>query len=124
MKKIISTSSAPAAIGPYSQGIIIGDLVFTSGQIPIDINTGELKSDIKEATRASLENVRGILEEAGSSLEKVVKVTIFLKDINDFASVNEVYGQYFVKNQPARSCVQVAALPKDAVIEIEAIAHL
>lgn len=124
MKKIISTKNAPAAIGPYSQGMIAGDLVFTSGQIPIDVTTGELKTDIKEATKASLENVKAILEEAGSSLEKAIKVTIFLKDINDFEAVNEVYGQYFTTNQPARSCVQVAALPKDAVIEIEAIANL
>ena len=123
-KEIISTSNAPAAIGPYSQGIKIGDLIFTSGQIPVNPATGEIVTEIKSATKQSLENVKAILEQAGSSLEKVIKVVVFIKDMNDFAEVNEVYGQYFKENPPARSCVEVARLPKDCVIEIEAIDSL
>lgn len=123
-KEIISTTKAPAAIGPYSQGMKIGDLVFTSGQLPINTETGEMPLDIKEATKQSLENVKAILESAGSSLDKVIKVTVFIKDMNDFATINEVYGTYFVENPPARSCVEVARLPKDAAIEIEAIATI
>ncbi len=121
-KEIISTNNAPSAIGPYSQGIKIGDMIFTSGQIPVNPATGEIVTEIKAATKQSLENVKAILEQAGSSLEKVVKVVVFIKDMNDFAEVNEVYGQYFKENPPARSCVEVARLPKDCVIEIEAIA--
>lgn len=121
-KEIISTEKAPGALGPYSQGIKIGEFVFTSGQIPINPATGELVTDIKEATKQSLENVKAVLEEAGTSLEKVVKVGIFLNDMNDFAAVNEVYATYFDEFKPARSCVEVARLPKDSVIEIEAIA--
>ena len=123
-KEIISTNNAPSAIGPYSQGIKIGDMIFTSGQIPVNPSTGEIVTEIKAATRQSLENVKAILEQAGSSLEKVVKVVVFIKDMNDFAEVNEVYGQYFTENPPARSCVEVARLPKDCVIEIEAIATI
>ncbi len=121
-KEIISTSKAPSAIGPYSQGIKIGEMVFTSGQIPVNPATGEVVTEIKAATRQSLENVKAGLEEAGSSLEKVVKVVVFIKDMNDFGQVNEVYGEYFNENPPARSCVEVARLPKDCVIEIEAVA--
>jgi 2-iminobutanoate/2-iminopropanoate deaminase len=123
-KEIISTTNAPAAIGPYSQGIKIGDMVFTSGQMPVNPATGELVTEIKAATKQSLENVKAILEEAGTSLDKVVKVVVFIKDMNDFAKVNEVYGQYFTENPPARSCVEVARLPKDCLVEIEAIATL
>lgn len=123
-KEIISTTNAPAAIGPYSQGIKIGDMVFTSGQIPVNPATGEVVTEIKAATKQSLENVKAVLEQAGSSLDKVVKVVVFIKDMNDFAQVNEVYAQYFTENAPARSCVEVARLPKDCVIEIEAIASL
>lgn len=123
-KEIISTTNAPAAIGPYSQGIKIGDMVFTSGQLPVNPATGEVVTEIKAATKQSLENVKAVLEQAGSSLDKVVKVVVFIKDMNDFAQVNEVYGQYFTENAPARSCVEVARLPKDCVIEIEAIASL
>lgn len=119
----ISTEKAPKAIGPYSQGIKGGNLIFTSGQLPIDPETGVLvQDDIKLATRQSIENVKAILEEAGASLNDVVKVTIFIKDMNDFALVNEVYGEYFSEHKPARSCVEVARLPKDGKIEIEAIA--
>ena len=121
-REVINTKNAPGAIGPYSQGIIVGDFVYTSGQIPINPATGVVETDIKVATKQSMENVKAILEAAGTSLEKVVKTSIFLKDLNDFAVVNEIYGTYFTENPPARSCVQVAKLPKDAVIEIEAIA--
>ena len=120
-KEVINTNNAPEAIGPYSQGVIVGDFVYTSGQIPLNPVTGELVTDIKLATKQSMENIKAILEEAGTSLNNVVKTSIFLKDLNDFEAVNEVYGTYFIENKPARSCVQVAKLPKDAVIEIEAI---
>lgn len=123
MKEIVRTDRAPSAIGPYSQGISLGDLIFTSGQIPIDPATGQLAAgDIRAAARQSMENVRAILEAAGSALEKVIKTTVYVKDLNDFAAVNEVYGSYFEKDPPARSCVQVAKLPMDALVEIEAIA--
>ena len=121
-KEVINTNNAPEAIGPYSQGVIVGDFVYTSGQIPLNPATGELVTDIKLATKQSMENIKAILEEAGTSLNNVVKTSIFLKDLNDFEAVNEVYGTYFIENKPARSCVQVAKLPKDAVIEIKAIA--
>lgn len=121
-KEVINTNNAPEAIGPYSQGVIVGDFVYTSGQIPLNPVTGELVTDIKLATKQSMENIKSILEEAGTSLNNVVKTSIFLKDLNDFEAVNEVYRTYFIENKPARSCVQVAKLPKDAVIEIEAIA--
>lgn len=122
-KEIIFTEKAPAAIGPYSQGNKIGKLIFTSGQLPLNPETGELYDEIKMATEQSLENVKAIIEAGGSSLDKVVKVVIFLKDMDDFAQVNEVYSKYFKENSPARSCVQVGKLPKDALIEIEAIAE-
>jgi 2-iminobutanoate/2-iminopropanoate deaminase len=122
MKQVISTTGAPGAIGPYSQAIKVGNFVYTSGQLPIDPANGELIGDIKKATERSLENVKAILEEAGTSLDKVIKTVVFLKDMNDFAAMNEVYGTYFKENPPARSCVQVAKLPKDAVVEIEVVA--
>ena len=121
-KQVIKTDNAPEAIGPYSQGIIVGDFVYTSGQIPINPKTGIMETDIKLATKQSMENIKANLEEVGTSLENVIKTTIFLKDLNDFNVVNEVYATYFNENNPARSCVEVARLPKDAVIEIEAIA--
>ena len=120
-REIINTIKAPAAIGPYSHGNKIGDLIFTSGQLPINPETKELITEIKAATRQSLENVKGILEEVGSSMDKVVKATVFVKDLGQFGEVNEVYSEYFNENLPARSCFQVARLPMDAVIEIEAI---
>lgn len=119
---VLHTDKAPAAIGPYSQGIKAGNLVFTSGQLPLNPLTGELETDIRKATHQSLENVKNILESAGTSLGKVVKVVVFLRDMNDFAAMNEIYGTFFTTNPPARSAVQVARLPKDAIIEIEAIA--
>ena len=121
-KEIISTKKAPSAIGPYSQGMIVGDLVFTSGQIPLNPESGELVTEISKATVQVMENLSAVLEAAGSSLEKVIKTTIFLQDLNDFEKVNEIYGDYFKDNLPARSCVQVAKLPKGATVEIEAIA--
>lgn len=125
MKKIISTKEAPGAIGPYSQGIKIGEFIFTSGQIPLNPITGELISDdVKNAAKMCLENLKAVLKEGGASLEDVVKTTVFLNNMEDFAAVNEVYSQYFTTNYPARSCVQVAKLPKDALVEIEAIAKV
>lgn len=121
-KKIVSTDKAPAAIGPYSQGIRIGDKLFTSGQLPINPSTGELIGEIKAATGQSLENVKAILESEGFRMEDVIKTTVFLKDMDDFAAMNEVYATFFTSNPPARSAVQVAKLPKDAVVEIEVIA--
>lgn len=122
-KQIITTNNAPAAIGPYSQAVKIGNLLYTSGQIPLNPATGELENDdAKMATKRCLENVKGILEAAGTSLDRVVKTTVFIKNMNDFAAVNEVYGSYFTSNQPARSCVEVARLPKDVLVEIEVIA--
>ena len=123
-KEIISTKKAPSAIGPYSQGMIVGDLVFTSGQIPLNPESGELVTEISKATVQVMANLSAVLEAAGSSLEKVIKTTIFLQDLNDFEKVNEIYGDYFKDNLPARSCVQVAKLPMDAPIEIEVIAKL
>ena len=122
--KVIQTQKAPAAVGPYSQAIEVNGLIFTPGQLPIIPESGELiNDDIKKATAKSLENIKEILQEAGSSLDKVVKVNIFLKDMNDFSSVNEVYSKYFTTNKPARSCVEVSKLPKDGIIEIEAVAE-
>lgn len=121
-REIISTTKAPSAIGPYSQGVKVGNMIYTSGQIPVNPETGELEMDIKKATKRSMENIKAILEEAGTTLENIIKTTIFLKDMNDFALVNEVYASFFKENPPSRSCVEVARLPKDAVIEIEAIA--
>lgn len=124
-KEIISTKNAPAAIGPYSQGVKIGNLIFTSGQLPINMATGELVTgDVRKATEASIKNVSAILEAQGSSLDKVVKTVVFVKDMNDFSAVNEVYSKFFTNNQPARSCVQVAKLPKDALVEIEVVAAI
>lgn len=119
---VISTSKAPAAIGPYSQGIAAGSLVFVSGQIPLDPASGIMPADPAAQARQSMENVKAVLEAAGSSLANVVKTTIFLHDMEHFAAINEVYASYFSGVFPARSCVQAARLPKDALVEIEAIA--
>lgn len=120
---IIKTNKAPAAIGPYSQGISTGSLVFVSGQLPINPITGNfVEGDIKELTRQCIRNIGSILEEAGTSLNKVIKTTIYVADLSNFAEVNEAYAEYFGESIPARSCVQVAAIPKGAEIEIEAIA--
>ncbi len=123
MNKVLTTSSAPAAIGPYSQGIQAGNMVFVSGQLPIVPETGELlRGSVAEQTRQSLQNIQHILAEAGCTLADVVKTTIFLKSMDDFAEVNAAYAAFFPENAPARACVQVAKLPKDADLEIEAIA--
>lgn len=123
MKKAIVTEHAPGAIGPYSQGITFGNLVFTSGQLPIDVETGEMPESIEMQTKQSLENVRAVLESAGSSMDKIVKATVFLKDMNEFSNMNEVYNTFFHGVYPARSAVEVARLPKDAKVEIEVIAY-
>lgn len=124
MKKIISTDKAPAAIGPYSQAIEVNGMIFTSGVIPIDPATGELVSGgIEVQAEQAIGNLAALLKEAGSSTSQVVKTTVFIKDMNDFAKVNEVYAKYFTSDFPARSCVEVARLPKDVLIEIEAIAE-
>ncbi len=123
MKEIISTENAPGAIGPYSQAIKAGGLVFCSGQIPIDPATGNFVSDnVSEQTDQVLKNLSAVLEAAGSSLDGVVKTTVFLADMNDFGEMNEVYGRYFDTNKPARATVQAARLPRDARVEIECIA--
>ena len=121
-KQTISTQNAPGAIGPYSQGVKVGNLIFTSGQLPLNPQSGELVADIEGATKQSLDNVKAILESAGSSMDKIVKTVVFLRDMNDFVAMNTVYATYFPSNPPARSAVQVARLPKDAILEIEAIA--
>ncbi len=126
-KEIIYTKNAPEPIGPYSQAIDVStsnsDLLFTSGQIPIDPSTGNIiTGGIKEQTRQVLINISAILEADGATLENVVKTTVFLKDMNDFAAMNEVYAEFFGKSKPARSTVEVARLPKDALVEIETIA--
>lgn len=120
----IVTKNAPAAVGPYSQGIICEDLIFISGQLPINPATGDLlEGDIRELTRQCMNNISAILKEAQSDVNKIVKTTIFVSNLNDFAKVNEEYAKYFENEAPARSCVQVAAIPKGAQIEIEAIAR-
>ena len=125
MRKIVATDKAPAAIGPYAQANIIGDLVITSGQIPIDPATGNLvEGDIEEQTKQVFENLKAVLEAAGSGLDKIVKTTCFMDNMNDFAKMNEVYASFFSGDYPSRSAVEVAKLPKGALIEIEAIACL
>ena len=125
MRTIIATEKAPAAIGPYSQANKFGNLVITSGQLPIDMATGAFPEGIEAQTKASLENVKIILENAGSSMDKVLKTTVFLKDINDFAAMNGVYATFFSEGSyPSRSAIEVARLPKDALVEIEAIAYV
>ncbi|GAB4366810.1 MAG: RidA family protein [Calditrichia bacterium] len=123
MKKIIKTDQAPEPVGPYNQAVIAGNLIFTAGQIPIDPATGKLEvNEIQTQTRRAIKNLEAVLKAAGSDLSKVVKTTVFLKDLNDFAAMNEVYAEFFSSNSPARSAVEVARLPKDVLIEIECIA--
>lgn len=124
-KKIVKTENAPGAIGPYSQAVKTDNMVFVSGQLAFDPNTGVLVTDdIRTETRQALNNLKAILEAAGSSLEKVVKATVFIKNMDDFPLINEVYGDFFTENYPARACVEVARLPKDANVEVEAIGLL
>ncbi len=118
----IATTNAPAAVGPYAQAVESNGFIFVSGQLPITVATGEMETDIKKATLASLSNLKAILAEAGLEIENVVKTTVFMKNLEDFTSMNEVYAEFFGSHTPARSTFQVAKLPKDAIVEIEAIA--
>ena len=121
MKKVISTTNAPAAIGPYSQAIEVNGMVFASGQIPVNPATGEIPEGIEAQAEQVLNNVKNLLAAAGASMEQVVKTTVFIQNMDDFGKVNEIYATYFTGAFPARSCVEVARLPKDVLIEIEAI---
>jgi len=124
MKKVYATSNAPSAIGPYSQAVQAGDFVYVSGQLPIDPATGEFAgADIASQTKQSLTNIKSILESGGLSMEDVVKTTVLMQDIGDFGAMNEVYGTFFTGACPARAAFQVAALPKGALVEIEAVAY-
>ena len=122
MKKVISTDKAPAAIGPYSQAIEANGFVFASGQIPVNPATGEIPEGIEAQAKQSMENVVNLLAAAGAKPEDVVKTTVFIKDMNDFAKVNAIYAEYFKTDCPARACVEVARLPNDVLVEVEAIA--
>lgn len=122
--EVVATDNAPSAIGPYSQAIIHGSLIYSSGQIPINPATGNIEaSAIEEQARQVLENLMHVLEAAGSNMSKVIKTTVFIKNMGDFPKVNEVYSKYFIAPYPARSCVEVSKLPKDVLIEIEAVAY-
>jgi 2-iminobutanoate/2-iminopropanoate deaminase len=121
-KQIVSTNKAPGAIGPYSQAICIDKFVYTSGQIPVDPATGEVPANVEAQAEQSLKNLKAVLEAAGTDMDHVIKTLVFIKDMNDFAAINEVYSKFFTKDFPARSCVEAARLPKDVLIEIEAIA--
>ncbi|CAM4375029.1 endoribonuclease L-PSP [Bacillus manliponensis] len=120
--KVVQTNAAPQAIGPYSQGIIVNNMFYSSGQIPLTPSGELVTGDVTEQTEQVFQNLKAVLEEAGASFDTVVKATVFLKDLNDFDAVNAVYGTYFAEHKPARSCVQVAKLPKDVAVEIEVIA--
>ena len=120
--KIVNTKLAPEAIGPYSQGIVVNNMFYSSGQIPLKADGTLVTGDVQEQTHQVFQNLKAVLEESGATLETVVKATVFIKDMNDFASINEVYGEYFSAHKPARSCVEVARLPKDVLVEIEVIA--
>ena len=122
MTNIIRTNNAPAAIGPYSQAVEVNGMVFTSGQIPVNPATGEIPEGIEAQAEQVMVNVKNLLEAAGTSMENVIKTTVFIKDMNDFGTINGIYSKYFEKDCPARSCVEVARLPKDVLMEMEAIA--
>ena len=123
MKTIISTPKAPAAIGPYSQAVLVNGMLFTSGVIPIDPETNTLvQGDVEAQARQAIGNLKNLIEASGSSMEKIVKTTVFIKNMNDFGKINDIYKEFFTSDFPARSCVEVARLPKDVLIEIEAIA--
>ncbi|MCC9090562.1 2-iminobutanoate/2-iminopropanoate deaminase [Bacillus sp. A015] len=122
MTKVVQTKNAPAAIGPYSQGMIVNNMFYSSGQIPLTPAGDFVNGDIKDQTHQVFRNLEAVLEAAGASFETVVKATVFIKDMEQFAEVNEVYGEYFHTHKPARSCVEVARLPKDALVEIEVVA--
>ena len=122
--KQISTDKAPAAIGPYSQAIKVGNLLFCSGQVPIIPATGEIPEGVEAQGEQALTNVKNLIESAGAKIDNVVKTTVFIKDMNDFGKINEIYAKYFTEPYPARSCVEVARLPKDVLLEVEAIVEL
>ncbi len=124
MRRTVETDAAPAAVGPYSQAVRVGDLLFTAGQIPLTPDGSLVGGDVREQTRQVMHNLQAVLAAGGSSLERVVKCTCYLADMNDFAAMNEVYGSYFPSEPPARSAIQVARLPRDVAIEIEAIAEV
>lgn len=121
-KKVIATEKSPAAIGPYSQAVEVNGMIYTSGVIGVDPKTGEAGKTIEEQTKRVFDNLKGLLEDAGSSLDQAVKTTVFIKNMDDFAKVNEIYASHFQGDFPARSCVEVARLPKDLLIEVEVIA--
>ena len=123
-KEIIATDKAPAAIGPYVQATKLGEMVFTSGVIPVDPATGEIPATVEEQARRAFTSLKALVEASGSSIEKVVKTTLFIKNMDDFAKINTVYSEIFAEPHPCRSCVEVARLPKDVLLEIEAVAHL
>ncbi len=122
--KEVKTTSAPAAIGPYSQAIISGNMLFTSGQIPIDPETGEIPKGVEAQARQALTNVKNLIEASGGSMANVVKTGVFIKNMDDFAKINEIYAEFFTEPYPARSCVEVARLPKDVLLEVETIVEL
>lgn len=122
MMKVISTDKAPAAIGPYSQAIEVNNMVYTSGVIPVVPETGEIPDGSKAQAKQAFANLKNLLEAAGCGMDQVIKTTVFIKEMNDFAAINEVYAEYFPAPYPARSCVEVARLPKDVMLEIEAVA--
>ncbi len=122
MKKAISTDKAPAAIGPYSQAIEVNGMVFTSGVIPVNPATGEIPEGVEAQAEQAFSNMAALLQAAGTSMEAVIKTTVFIKEMNDFGKINEIYAKYFTGTFPARSCVEVARLPKDVLLEVEAIA--
>lgn len=122
-KKVIYSENAPKAIGPYSQGIQAGNLLFVSGQLPVDPTTGTISDDIKVQTHQSLENIKAIVLAAGFSMDDIVKTTVYVKDLNQFNDINQVYASFFTQNPPARACIEIARLPKDAGVEIEAIVY-
>lgn len=122
--KEIKTNTAPAAIGPYSQAVVVNGIVYTSGQIAINPATGEIPEGIEAQANQVFTNIKNLLEAAGTSIDKVIKTTVFIKNMGDFAKVNEIYGVYFTSPYPARSCVEVSALPKGVLVEVEAIAEI
>ena len=121
MSKVISTDKAPAAIGPYSQAIEVNGMVFTSGVIPVDPQTGVIPATIEEQANQAFSNLKNLIEASGATIDKVIKTTVFIKEMNDFGKINEIYATYFKEPFPARSCVEVARLPKDVMLDVEAV---
>jgi len=121
---VIKTDKAPAAIGPYSQAIVLGDMVFTSGQIPVNPETGKIPEGVKAQAEQAFSNLKNLIEASGGKMANVIKTTVFIKNMEDFATINEIYASYFEAPYPARSCVEVARLPKDVLLEVEAVAKI